>query len=260
MYPKISIIILSYNAPLYTKRMLQSLSKTNYPNYEVVVFDNNSSAKNRMKLKRFKETGYIDKLIFSNENLMFIKGNNKATKYIASDASYILLLNSDVEIRNTEWLSALMKIHKRGITATDRRNLVDNRPDGWCLLIDSDLYLRYQLDEKKFDVYFSCADLSARILNDGFSVQTICDYDNFIFHFGSASGKFKSDFKKDKNITNDIINNWFKEPCHLVDCIFVPESGKIHLSKIFYFYNSINKVKINVAKILKKYLRKAVKL
>lgn len=41
-----------------------------------------------------------------------------------------------------------MEVHKRGITACQVCDEYDLRPDGWCLLVDKDIYNNLKLDEK----------------------------------------------------------------------------------------------------------------
>ena len=89
-------------------------------------------------------------MIFSDRNLLFAGGNNEASKYVSKDSKFILLLNSDVEIRNKEWLEKMISVHKKGVTACQVCSYDDNRPDGWCLLVDKNLYLNYKLDSKRF--------------------------------------------------------------------------------------------------------------
>ena len=238
---KISIVILTYNAHRFVKHTLDTLSKTEYENKEIIVFDNDSDEQTKRLLTKYKKEGIIDKLVFSKENLMFIRGNNEAVKYCDKNTDYVLLLNADVEIKNKYWLQALCNVHTRGITATDRSSTVDNRPDGWCVLIDYDLYCKYELDEKKFDVFWSVSDLGAKVQNDG-EVQTIVHYDNFIKHFGHASGPFKSDFKKDMCVSEEDVHDWFKRPCSLIDRLTVDPKGRLSNNYLFYIYNYTRKV------------------
>ena len=98
---KVSIVMLTYNAPNYIKHTLNTLAKTT-GNYELIVFDNDSKEKTKKVLNKYKKLGIIDKLIFSDRNLLFAGGNNEASKYVSKDSKFILLLNSDVEIRNKE--------------------------------------------------------------------------------------------------------------------------------------------------------------
>ena len=238
---KVSIIILTFNAPAYVKRTLKSLRYTDYDNYEVIVFDNHSDAKTRKYLKSMEGKGYFDKIIYSDENLMFIKGNNEAFKHIAHDSELVMFLNSDVEIRNREWLKAIVETHKTGLTGLDCQDKLSQRPDGWCIMLDTFLYDRFKLNEVKYRFYYSVADLNAKLINAGYAVQTIDHYSNLIWHFGNASGfpnlvqKFKKsnpDLQEDS--TDGIV---FKRKCELIDRLEVPANTGVSPSILLASYN-----------------------
>lgn len=250
MEPKISILMLTYNANKYVKHTLKTLKKTKYSNYELIVYDNNSNEKLKNYLRKEKESGQIDKLYLSPVNNMFIKGNNEAFKLCDPSSDLVLLLNSDIEIRNENWLTELVKIHRKGITATHICSEIDYRPDGWCLLVDFDLFSKYKLDENKFKVYYSVADLCRKIMDDGLCVQTIRNYKNFINHFGGASGPFIMNgnvIKPDnENKDDDMINAWFSRKCDVLEEVKVTGSTKKYW--IFNIYNIFVKGKKHLSK------------
>ena len=97
-YPKISIVILNWNGLKYTIECLESLKKSTYPNYEVIVVDNGSKG-NDADILEEKYKGYI-KLIRNKENLGFPGGSNIAIKQIIAqgESDYVLLLNNDTKI------------------------------------------------------------------------------------------------------------------------------------------------------------------
>lgn len=188
----VSIVILVHNAPDYAKHTLRTLQKTKTKMaYEVIVLDNASKLRTRKMLKRLEEKGWIDKLILSEENTLFSKGNNIAVRYMSETSRYILLLNSDIEIRNPKWLDELFRIHTKGVTALGCSSFQDNRPDGFCYLVDRELYEKIKLDES-YAWFFSLAKLTAQILNMGYKVNTIVDYSNLLYHYGGKSGKVKN--------------------------------------------------------------------
>ena len=41
--PKVSVIIVNYNGKVLLEKCLESLSKVNYENFEIIVVDNNST-------------------------------------------------------------------------------------------------------------------------------------------------------------------------------------------------------------------------
>lgn len=91
--PLVSIISINWNKIDDTRDMLTSLTKITYPNYEIIVVDNNSTKCNPRQLKEeFPEI----RLVINRENLGFAGGNNSGLTY--SKGKYILLLNNDTEV------------------------------------------------------------------------------------------------------------------------------------------------------------------
>lgn len=109
-----------------------------------------------------------------------------------------------------------MEVHKRGITACQVCDEYDLRPDGWCLLVDKDIYNNLKLDEKRFTWYFSIADFASRVKNAGYSIQSIRNYKYVICHFGGASeistSVALSSLKSGENVCD-----WFPHRCDLID-------------------------------------------
>ncbi len=112
-YPKISIIILNWNGLKYTIECLESLKKSTYPNYEVIVVDNGSKG-NDADILEEKYRGYIT-LIRIKENLGWFGGTNIAIKQIVSqgESDYVLLLNNDTKIIQEDWLEKLVKVGEK---------------------------------------------------------------------------------------------------------------------------------------------------
>ena len=100
--PDLSIIIISYNTREITKKCLEtvctSLSAANFTS-EIIILDNNSTDNSVEMLKFFlkKQNQILKfKLIQSDINLGFAKGNNEAVKH--SSGETLLFLNSDIEV------------------------------------------------------------------------------------------------------------------------------------------------------------------
>lgn len=95
-YPKIFIIILNWNRFKDIAECLESVRKTDYPNYDIIVVDNASVDGSVEKVKElFPEII----LIKNNENLGFAGGNNVGMKYaINNGADYVWLLNNDTVV------------------------------------------------------------------------------------------------------------------------------------------------------------------
>ena len=106
-YPKVSVIISTKNSLSLVKKCLKSLrNHTNYPNYEIMVIDNQSDnklflefieqerAKNRLKVIQYDKP-------FNHSDM-----NNKAVNSTNSDV--IVLMNNDIEIITDNWLEQLV--------------------------------------------------------------------------------------------------------------------------------------------------------
>lgn len=187
--PMISIVILVHNAPSYTRKTLDTLSKTVYSGgYEVVVVDNNSEKKTRKLLEKYYERGVINKLILLDENKLFAKGNNIGVRACNEESGLILLLNSDIEIKDPLWLERMVGEYADGILSL---GFVEGNPysraDGYCFMIDRKLYEKYWLDED-FEWFWSITKLQAEVLRDGFVVKAVKNHENLLHHFGGASG------------------------------------------------------------------------
>ena len=91
--PKVSIIIVSFNVQSYLVSAIDSILKSNYSNYEIIVVDNNSYD-NTVDIVSDK---YPKVNIISNdENVGFGKAVNQGAKIASGD--YFLILNPDTII------------------------------------------------------------------------------------------------------------------------------------------------------------------
>lgn len=210
MKRKISILMLTHNAPKYVKLTIDTLRKhTKNIDYELVVLDNDSRASTRILLKYLKKRKLIDKLVLSSYNTLFAAGNNILTSVADKRSDYFLLLNSDIEIKDDEWLERLLDIHKQGITSYGIVNTEPYRVDGYCYLIDADLYRTYPLDEKNFQWFWAITKQQANLLTQGYSVQGIEEHEKYLHHFGGKSG---GDFQGADGMETpaDVTKKWFK--------------------------------------------------
>jgi len=114
--PKVSIIILNWNGWRKTVECLESLTKINYSNYEVIIVDNGSTDESVDRLKRLRKI----KLILNKRNLGFSGGNNTAIRKILKEdrSKFILLLNNDTIVEKNflnELIKAAQAEEKAGI-------------------------------------------------------------------------------------------------------------------------------------------------
>ena len=103
--PLVSIIILNYNGLADTIRCLKSLERGKYPNYEIIIVDNNSDNNEGIQLTKKFHGRY--KVIINNHNTGFTGGNNTAIKF--AKGKYIILLNNDTET-TPDWITPLVTL------------------------------------------------------------------------------------------------------------------------------------------------------
>ncbi len=206
---KVSIIILTYNAPRYVKITLDSIITTTEIDYEIIVVDNASRIKTKKILLNYFNKGVINKLLFLDENTFFAKGNNIGSKLCDINSTHILLLNSDIKVNNKDWLKVLVNSHKKGATSFGITVNEPVRADGFCFLIDKEIYLNNLLDEN-YEWWWSVTKLQGVILREGYSIQSFINHDEYLYHYG---GRSKMDLTKVKGLDIDMteVNNWFKD-------------------------------------------------
>ena len=100
--PLVSVIIVSYNGRTYLDKCLDSLKVTTYPNFEILVVDNNSSDQSSDMVKM--KYPYV-KLIELKKNLGFAMANNLGAE--AGKGDFYIFLNNDTIVTQT-WLSELV--------------------------------------------------------------------------------------------------------------------------------------------------------
>ena len=94
-HPKISVIVLAYGDPKLTNAAVSSLKNQGdiYPNMEIIIVDNGSSAENINVMRDYADKFDGIKIIENGENLGFAAGNNVGLE--AATGEYVLLLNND---------------------------------------------------------------------------------------------------------------------------------------------------------------------
>ena len=115
--PKVSILIPNKDHTDDLEKCLQSIwKKTTWDNYEVIVIENNSTDPSTFAYYEKAKQRYDDLkvVIYPEKGFNFSGINNFGRKAAAGD--YLLLLNNDVEVRNGDWLTELLRqcAHKGG--------------------------------------------------------------------------------------------------------------------------------------------------
>lgn len=206
---KISLLMITHNAPKYVVESIMGICKTQGASYELIVVDNRSRVFTRLLLKILKACGCIDTLFLNSRNDLYARGNNIASQLASDDSTHFCLLNSDVKIKDPDWLQILCSLYPEqgGIASFGAVISEPVRSDGYCMLIGKELYNRYRLDEN-FEWWWSVTKLESQILADGYRIIAVKDHERVLHHYGGASGKgYKN--AKGMDVDMDEVKRWF---------------------------------------------------
>ena len=105
--PLVSVIVLNYNAGDLLLNCVDSVFKSTYPNFEVIIVDNLSTDNSHVRCKeKFKKI----QLIENEKNLGYCEGNNVGIK--SAKGEFILILNPDT-IVDPDWLNELFRAYQK---------------------------------------------------------------------------------------------------------------------------------------------------
>jgi GT2 family glycosyltransferase len=212
----VSIVMLSWNAPQFTKMALQSIRQHTTGEYEVIIVDNGSGPETVEWLRTLTDV----RVIYNSTNRGYAGGNNQAIA--AARGEYVVLLNNDV-IVTEGWLDGLLRafdripalgiaaprsnkiagdqitadatyenIEQMHVYAAKRRErfrsegYLTDRAIGLCLCIDRRVIDEVGgIDERFGAGNFEDDDFCLRVRAAGYNIY-VCD-DVFIHHFGSQT-------------------------------------------------------------------------
>ncbi len=220
----VSIVMLSWNAPQFTKMALESIRAHTSGEYEVIIVDNGSNDETVQWLQTLSDpstgSGQAVRVIYNSTNRGYAGGNNQGMA--AANGEYVVLLNNDVVVTDG-WLEGLLSAFARipglGVSAP-RSNKVagdqivldagyqdleemhryaaqrvqrfrghgymTDRAIGLCLCIDRRVIEEVGGIDERFGVgNFEDDDFCLRVRAAGYAIQ-VCD-DVFIHHFGSQT-------------------------------------------------------------------------
>jgi GT2 family glycosyltransferase len=214
----VSIITLSWNAPEFTIKALQSIREQTTEPYEVIVVDNGSGPETLKALDTIDDPHV--RIIYNATNRGFAGGNNDGIAHARGD--YVILLNNDV-IVTPGWADGLVDAFRRlpglGISAPRSNKVagdqqlasvqyrdesemnafalqrrrefggkgyITDRAIGFCWCISREVLDQVgALDERYAFGNFEDDDYCMRVRAAGYWIY-VCD-DVFIHHFGSRS-------------------------------------------------------------------------
>jgi GT2 family glycosyltransferase len=205
--PKIFVIILNFNGASTLNNCLTSVFKSDYPNFEIVVVDNDSKddsfEKARLKYSRVH-------FIRNSSNVGFSKGNNIGIRYaLEKFADYVFVLNNDTIIEETT-LSLLARAVESTLNIGIVNPLILGSADnediwfagglidwkkmktthlieassittpyqseyltGCAMFIKKDVFKKIGLFDERFFLYYEDADFSVRAKNAGFDLLIV---------------------------------------------------------------------------------------
>jgi GT2 family glycosyltransferase len=107
--PLISIVIPTFNAEKFIVKALKSVMKTNYPKFEVIIVDDQSTDKTQSLIsKNFKNQ--IITISKNKQKLLAAGSRNRGVELAKGE--YIALLDHDIEV-DPKWLKEAMKIFQK---------------------------------------------------------------------------------------------------------------------------------------------------
>lgn len=152
--PTLSVIIVTYNSAAKLRPTLEAVMAQHHPNYEVILYDNNSTDGTLAIARPFQAQGL--KVIASPENRGFSGGNNDAVE--ASRGELLVLLNPDAVLRP----GGLVEI-ERAFVQNPRMGILGAKllaPDGRTIMhcggrigmpAHTELYGRGEIDRGQWD-------------------------------------------------------------------------------------------------------------
>lgn len=211
-----SIVMLSWNAPDYTKLAVESIRAYTRTPYEILIIDNGSGPETLAMLRELHDV----RVIYNSSNAGFAHGCNQGIA--AASGTHIVLLNNDV-IVTEGWLENLLDAHRRdplvGVSAPRSNRIVGhqqvgtlsydsiegmhqyaagrtrdharehyrtNRAIGFCLCISRAVIEEVGGIDTRYGVgNFEDDDFCIRVRAAGYQI-VVCE-DVFIHHFGSVS-------------------------------------------------------------------------
>lgn len=233
--PSVAVILVNWKKYNLTSKCIDSINKSIYKNFKIILIDNQYTEKYLIELKN----KHKDIIVFKDKsNLGFTGANNIGISYaLENDFDYIMLLNNDTEVeanfilplierleenfflaavqplilnyysKNTIW-NAGGKLNKFFGTTQTRLNNKELNPklvfndftdwiSGCCILIKSEIVKKTGLLDEKFFAYYEDVDWSLRMKGLGYELGFVKE--SIVYHHGSSSSKDNN--KKEGNLS-----------------------------------------------------------
>lgn len=113
---KVSFVILHYMALVDTIECVESIvNNINYTDYTIIIIDNNSSNNSGKELEKLYLNNKNVKVILSESNLGFAKGNNLGYSYAKQElkSDFIILINNDTIINQSNFIELALNTFNR---------------------------------------------------------------------------------------------------------------------------------------------------
>ena len=214
-FPKVSVIIVNYNGKALLEKCLESLSKVNYENFEIIVVDNNSTdgsielvTKNYTSIillklnsnKGFAEPNNIGAKIANGKYLLFLNNDTIVTPSFISEMVQViendkkiaicqsLLLKPDESVDSSgDFIDHLGVVYNSTKKTDEIREISSAR--GASMLIRKDVFDILEGFDEKFYVSFEDVDLGWRTWMIGYKV--ILTPKSIVYHVGGQTIKSK---------------------------------------------------------------------
>ena len=215
----VAIIIVNWKKYNMTANCVESVIKCNYPNYKIILVDNESDTS---KVSIFKSRKNI-KTILNSKNEGFSKANNQGIEYaLKNNFDYILLLNNDTVIKSNLIDVLVRTAQAKKISAIQPLILNHNGKKIWngggkinyffgtffssnkasnsykiidwftgcCCLFETKLFVEIGKLDERFFAYYEDVDLSLRIKKNGYKIGFTSQTE--LIHLESASSKLET--------------------------------------------------------------------
>ena len=226
LYPRASIVIPTHNGLHFTRSALRSiLRNTSWPNYEVIVVDNDSRDGTRAMLSQTAARHAFVRVLLADTNMGFAGAVNRGIR--AATGHYIVVLNNDTLVTHG-WLSRLIRHlesdpavamvgpvtnstcneaeitvdyvteHELAAFAARRARQYKGQTLAlsllalFCVVMRRELFDEIGLLDERFQVgTFEDDDLALRVRNRGQELR--CAEDVFVHHFGKGTFRLMSE-------------------------------------------------------------------